>query len=491
MGDSSHNCKDRLERLTALAGELVNGLRTGESDLIDAVFRGDAVDLSNGLSDVPDPDGQPHEVWSKQIISSKLLCWLLTDASVQAQFKLKRRIMLTGAMLCGAMDLEGADVLMSVCFNRCKFRQEINLQNARTRAVIFNGCHVDGIQASGLVADGPVFFRRGFRSSNPVELMGATVHGDLDCHDATFLSPDSNPALNLQRVQVDGAFIASRGFAVDGIMDLTSARVGSLMDDKACWPKTLRLINFRYDELAATSPFSAVDRLDWLTRQPDSQVVNPQPFRHLASVLHKHGHEEDARDVMIAYWRKRLRRERPVFRRQDKWGDWLRSLLGLRTYVWRLVYGFVAGFGFARWRLVLWLLGLAFFGGLVFGVDGRMQEAQVLALRSRSTLASIDLQLIALRDAGPPTIEAESRIAVFQEQRPDHAWVERYPQFNKWVYSVDALVPIVDLQQEMYWTPSDGMVRKLYLPFHIAAGWILTTLFVVTFTGLMRRSSED
>jgi len=58
------------------------------------------------------------------------------------------------------------------------------------------------------------------------------------------------------------------------------------------------------------------------------------------------------------------------------------------------------------------------------------------------------------------------------------------------VYSLDTLLPIIDFHQESAWVPQDGRVIGYWFPvyfwFHIAMGWLLTTLGVIGFTGLVR-----
>lgn len=68
-----------------------------------------------------------------------------------------------------------------------------------------------------------------------------------------------------------------------------------------------------------------------------------------------------------------------------------------------------------------------------------------------------------------------------------------HPEFSPLIYAVDSFLPIVDLHQESYWLPREngwagswGWV-KIYLWFHIAFGWILTTLAVVGLTGIVKK----
>ena len=128
---------------------------------------------------------------------------------------------------------------------------------------------------------------------------------------------------------------------------------------------------------------------------------------------------------------------------------------------------------------------------MVFGYDGgvHMKHAQPHAMRSHAALAAIDASLAAR--AGDPDADPDAGAALAMS-RLEHAWVESaYPRFNPWTYSLDTFLPIVDLHHESYWTPKEGWRRWFYQPFHILMGWVVVTLFVVSFTGLMRRSGDD
>jgi len=79
-----------------------------------------------------------------------------------------------------------------------------------------------------------------------------------------------------------------------------------------------------------------------------------------------------------------------------------------------------------------------------------------------------------------------------------------YPEFQALVYSVDVFLPVVGLHQASHWmpdatkdfklafsekmsTPVSGKALWWYVWLETAAGWVLTTLFVVCLTGLVRR----
>ena len=80
---------------------------------------------------------------------------------------------------------------------------------------------------------------------------------------------------------------------------------------------------------------------------------------------------------------------------------------------------------------------------------------------------------------------------------------DTHPKFNALIYSLETFVPIVKLKLEEYWIPDAnrgfvllwfdrfplltvGGLFRCYLWFHILAGWVLTTLWVAGFTGLLK-----
>jgi len=66
-----------------------------------------------------------------------------------------------------------------------------------------------------------------------------------------------------------------------------------------------------------------------------------------------------------------------------------------------------------------------------------------------------------------------------------------YPAFNPIIYSVDTLLPIVDLEMQGAWIPDAraswwGIGARVYLWLHIALGWFFSLLAVAGFSGLIK-----
>ncbi len=65
-----------------------------------------------------------------------------------------------------------------------------------------------------------------------------------------------------------------------------------------------------------------------------------------------------------------------------------------------------------------------------------------------------------------------------------------YPGLNAWIYSVDALLPVLEMDQKAYWRPNPsepfGTVALNYFYFQSIVGWVLSLLAVAGFSGLVK-----
>ena len=86
---------------------------------------------------------------------------------------------------------------------------------------------------------------------------------------------------------------------------------------------------------------------------------------------------------------------------------------------------------------------------------------------------------------------AKERVFMSPDYKIKGELPKNHPRFNALMYSIDVFIPIVDLRQESYWLPryveKQGWTYVIYMWFHIAFGWILTTLGVVGLTGIVKK----
>jgi len=93
----------------------------------------------------------------------------------------------------------------------------------------------------------------------------------------------------------------------------------------------------------------------------------------------------------------------------------------------------------------------------------------------------------------------DGRLLLSKAGRP--AISKDYPVFNAFVYSLESFIPLIKFDQSASWMPnanrgteisvyrvhvSKGCLLRYYLYWHIAAGWLLTSLWVGAVTGLVK-----
>ncbi|MEO1776953.1 MAG: hypothetical protein AAFS07_18595 [Pseudomonadota bacterium] len=258
------------------------------------------------------------------------------------------------------LDLQGAVLKHDLALVACRFQAPILLRDARLQSLVLNHAHIPGsaprkpaanraIGADRLETRGSVFLR-GARCEGAVRLLGARIGGGLDCDGATLTNPKGNTlhadglemrgdlflsgarcegavrllgariggdldcsqgtllnaggaALHAGRARVDGVFFLRQVKGLEGVVDLTGARLGSINDEPAKLPSSCTLILERcvYDAFTGQG-VSAVARLPWLARQrPQNYDADfwPQPWEQCAKVFREGGHREDARLILI------------------------------------------------------------------------------------------------------------------------------------------------------------------------------------------------
>lgn len=358
--------------------------------------------------------------------------------------------------------------------------------------------------ADGIEVKGGIFFNNGFNAKGEVRLIGGKVDSDFSCSEGTFFN-ENGRALNIERIIVKGNFSLKLKRKPIGKIDLMHAKVGVMTDDIKSWPEPgkLRIDGFEYDALAPDNTPKDAKRLKWIELQydPIPKIPNleplqnkyiikwiwmpffelikktngynklkekfisiwkeingfnlycnsekytnfkymPQPYEQLAKVLKNMGHENDSKEVLIA--------KQEVLRKNG-------NISRLRRH-WRWFLGFTMGYGYKPTMPILINLFLISLGFFIFGYgdeNGYMVQSKMSVFKEKSFL---------------------------------------YPEFNPFIYSLDTLIPFLDLHQESYWIPAyknghpcwSGLLH-IYLWFHIIIGWVFTTLSALSLSGVVRK----
>ena len=383
----------------------------------------------------------------------------------------------------GGFLLRGASVRGGINISGVRLGGDVNAVGGRIERpgeVALNG---DGIAARGDMA------LRGASITGEVRLRGAHFGGDLDCTSATLAQPGGN-ALSLNRARIDGAFFLRQGASIHGTLDLTATAIGAIYDEKACWPQKgdLRLNRCQYGAFIG-GPIDAASRLGWLARQVSERWGEdfwPQPYEQLSTVFREMGHDEEARAVLIT--KERLQRRA---RRARARNPLLRAVLAVNDGV----LGVTLRYGRQPLLALVWLI---LFWGIGVVVFALAEQSSALKPNSPVVLRSLEWTMCALWQTDsrymPSTGQVmsgrattgQSQLSCFLSQ-PE---ASSYPEFNPWMYSLDTLLPVMEIGQKLYWRPDPsqptGSFTLNYYYFLSVIGWALSLLAVAGFSGLVK-----
>lgn len=311
---------------------------------------------------------------------------------------------------------------------------------------------------------GNVFLNGKFNATGEVRLLGAQIGGDLNCTDGSF-DNEGGSALNLQSADITGGMLLRGTFAPKGALVFTAAQIGSLVDRAECWsgPGQMLLDGLTVGLLTGGAPTSGAERVAWLKRQRPNHLTSdfrPQPWEEMIRVLRAMGHEEDAKIVAIA--------KQEQMRAAGKFVGVARDV----HWLW----GALAGYGYRPSRLLGLMAGLWLVCATAFAVG-----AQHGLVAPTNPIIHNDL---ALRKACAPS-----------------SWItcplpDEYTTFSPWYYSLDVILPVIDLQQEADWAPvvtengrqkKSGVLLRWLMWFEILAGWLGSLLLIAIFTNLVKK----
>lgn len=402
-----------------------------------------------------------------------------------------------------SLSLDGAEVSESLHFEEgFKSFGELRMVGASVGGQLsFTGAFLDNFEVDvkkkigqrkyALVMDGitvkqDVFLNEFFTALGDVRMCGAKINGDFNVVKATMRCLDAS------RIVVGGVF-NFRGCAdrINSII-LARSKVAVLRDDGASWGKDIEINGFVYDFIdVKTNTIEA--RIDWLDAQCGGSIerdglrFRPQPWRQLQQVLEAMGHIEEARCVGIRY-EERLR-EFGVIRQSSV----VKSVL-------HFFYGKLTAFGYRPQWLLGWFFSV-WIGCAIFYWWAALSEAVF------APTDPIVFQNVEYSSCRPPSdANAElNKVPGEGNWYLCNALREEYTGFSPLAFSLDLLLPLVDLHQENDWGPLIFTPRsnawdevkgvldirrlvRIVMWGEILAGWGFSLLFVAIVSGLTRRS---
>lgn len=315
-----------------------------------------------------------------------------------------------------------------------------------------------------------VYLSGGFKAVGEVRMLGAQIGGSLTCSEGQFDNQGGSALVGDTLKVGGGLFLRDANFK--GGINLSVAHVGSLVDDLTCWPADRIILDgFQYDRLTGC-PTEASERIAWLKNQIPSHLgekFKPQPWEQLVKVLREMGHPEAAKRVAMEkqrVWRRSCKH------RWRKPGWWVHKL-----------YGIFAGYGYRPWWTAGWMLAVCL-ACTAFYYDGR--NAGLFG----PTDSQIQTQAELRKVCGPI---ASGRTPWTSSQCP---MPREYPSFQPFLYSLDVILPLIDLHQEPNWgpirtndagKPIHGWWLRWVVWFEILFGWAGSALLAAVAGNLVKK----
>ena len=355
-------------------------------------------------------------------------CWLDHDAApVLLREVTAPAIRIRGCWLPAGLDARQVTTRGDVDLQRCRVQGEVRLLGGHVGGQLrlsggkFRNAGGTALAADGLQVDHSVFCREGFEADGEVRLIGGHVGGQMDLSGGMFRNAGGT-ALNAERVRVNGS-LSWLPEEVTGRVSFAFGSLGVWADSVNALDTPVVLDRLQYDAVFPGPPeVTAARRVAWLNRDPDG--YSPQPYSQLAAVYRTEGHDRAARQVLVASQARRRRQ-------RSGWRGWAGRTWG--GLLWA-----TAGYGYRPWLALLWLAALIVGGALV--VDWLPQR--------------------------------------------DFAGASGAPTFNALLYTLDVLLPFIDLGYSKWVAVSAAQVVTVVL---VVLGWVLATAVIAAFAGVLRR----
>ena len=504
-------------------------LRESENKLLHACASGSDLALSHG---------RPERKTPENALRAEFVRFLALGGDESAPIH-EMGVQVEGAWIEGSLNLDHCTV-SRIWLGKCHFEKMLEMRNAQFQGSLhLNGSSVPGVKGDGLICHGSIFFQFGEIREKTFEMRSSTIYGGLEFSGARFLDKQSD-AISLDRSKVHGgiffdknfealgkvslssifvggslylinARIESAGESVDCLLDLKGseiavvfvfqkmlvpvdgvnlegARIKYLADDFSSWGDGINFGSFYFDFFeGAGLAVSAEERSQWLEKQksissPYRSQFNERPWRNVIDALVRSGLPEPAVQVgmrfeSLKYFGTKRLLTLHISRCFERS---LKALLGFFSYV-------LIGYGYKPWRLLGWFVFFWFAGGCLY-----WYAALDRSILPSSPLVYLNKELA--RDCGDTWVLCKSL--------PDSHSV-----FSPFVYSLDVLLPVVDLDQEKNWTMKTPGMKEKFLDeifinwsfghllrfmywFQVIFGWGSGLIFVAMITGLLKRQEK-
>ena len=333
-------------------------------------------------------------------------------------------------------------------------------------------------------------------------------------------------ALNAERTEVKKAlrWLPKSG---GGTVRFDFAKIGTLNDAIEAWESFDKIVlsGFTYDQFVKST--DAESRLHWLAKRSDKMQFSPQPYEQAATVLFRMGYAHDARKILLEKERLQTKCEQT---------NWLRK-------VGRRLWDVFAGYGYRLRYTAVWMAAFIAVGMVIFDFANchrRIVPAQVIVQADSAYKHAVKSHDARPTDVAPdffpgyaeftPLAYSLDVFIPFFILQQEPAWfpASGYTD-NMWkpsimlVLAILVLVVFASLVESIQrrcrewrahvcaricafvgglgvlvgiiiaiffclsnWLFSDWWWLTVWYWLEISAGWVLTSLFLLSATGLLR-----
>ncbi|MFH0520111.1 oxidoreductase [Streptomyces sp. M41] len=236
-------------------GDLPDGLTAAEAGMWQAFRNGSVYDLSSGDTVVDDPHGG-HPWGEERTVRARIICWLLLDGPPALAGRVSS-LKLVGVRITDAVDLAGGTVVPYVELRGCRFDREVRLPEARFTTVRMVDCAVPRLEAARVHTEGDLHLPR-CRFHNGVRLTDAHIGTDLMLNQAIVYRDRSGRSIAADGITV-GQDLQAEMLEAHGELSLRGASIGVSLSLRGA-----RLVN-PYTRLALNAPQLTVGRTLYLT----------------------------------------------------------------------------------------------------------------------------------------------------------------------------------------------------------------------------------
>ncbi|MEU5953309.1 oxidoreductase [Streptomyces sp. NPDC047525] len=517
-------------------GDPPDGLTAAEIGMWQAFRNGSVYDLRSGDPMADDPHGG-HPWGPERSVRARIVCWLLLEGPPALSGRVSS-LKLSGLQITDVLDLAGGEVLPYAELKHCRFEKEVLVPEAKFTTLRLVNCSIPRVEAARVHTEGDLHLPR-CRIHNGMRLTDAQIGTDLLINQAVIYRDRRGNSIMGDGLSV-GQDLQAEMMESHGQLSLRGAKVGvsfSLRGSKLANP---------YGQRALNAPQMTVERTLYMTPAalgdpPMTSGTTPprgtriQRFECAGGIRLDDGRFGDAVDLAQA--RFTLENDQEVSLRRVQTPE-LRFLgeapqrgkiilsgakvvnLIDKSTSWPGPGGLQMG-GFSYENLVP--LGsfplsrrLSWVAAATAEYNPEPYEKLATVLRNGGEDADAREVLLAKQRRRRETLPLAAKLWGFAQDwtvaygyrpgraalwmavlwavsavaftRADHPAIKpgEHPNWNPALFSLDLLLPVINLGQDSYWQLRGGW--QWFAAILILLGWVLATTVAAGATRLLRRN---